>query len=63
MIPEESELEKPLAGSCAHEWLATEGPYKIAEVCALCRLFRYKAAATADWEYRAPIPLPRIKKE
>ena len=29
----------------------------LAQVCELCRLFRYKAALTADWEYRAPIPI------
>jgi len=56
------EFEKPLAGACVHEWVAAEGPYSIAEVCSLCKLFRYKAAATADWEYRAPIPIARRRR-
>jgi hypothetical protein len=55
------ESEKPLAGACAHEWVKTESPFSIAEVCKLCKLFRYKAAATADWEYRAPIPIARVE--
>ncbi len=57
------EAEKPLAGACAHEWVAAEAPFSIAEVCALCKLFRYKAAPTADWEYRAPIKVARMKRE
>jgi hypothetical protein len=63
MSENQSESEKPLAGACAHEWVPTEGPYKVAEVCRLCKLFRYKAGATADWEYRAPIPIARVRGE
>ena len=55
--------EKPLAGACAHEWAPARSPYAVAEVCRLCKLFRYKAGATADWEYRAPIPIPRVRGE
>ena len=51
---------KPLAGSCQHKWQNQEGPYILAQVCAFCRLFRYKAALTADWEYRAPIPIGQL---
>jgi hypothetical protein len=58
-----SEAEKPLAGACAHEWVKTESLFSIAEVCQLCKLFRYKAGATADWEYRAPIPIARAREE
>jgi hypothetical protein len=35
----------------------------LSQVCALCRLFRYKAGLTADWEYRAPIPIAHIPPE
>jgi hypothetical protein len=52
--------EKPLAGSCHHQWVDQETGYVVAQVCALCRLFRYKASATADWEYRAPIPFANL---
>jgi hypothetical protein len=51
--------EKPLAGACVHEWVKTESRFSIAEVCNLCKLLRYKAGATADWEYRAPIRIAR----
>ena len=48
---------KPLAGTCLHTWQIQESPYVVAEVCSLCMLFRYKPGSTADWEYRAPIPV------
>ena len=48
---------KPMAGSCQHQWQNQETPYVLAQVCTICRLFRYKAVLTADWEYRAPIPI------
>jgi hypothetical protein len=54
---------KPLAGSCAHQWQNQESPYILAQVCALCKLFRYKAGLTADWEYRAPIPIGQLPPE
>jgi len=50
------EQKKPLAGACHHQWQKQEGPYVVAQVCEICKLFRYKSGATADWEYRAPIP-------
>jgi len=56
----ESLASKPLAGSCQHKWQNQESPYILAQVCELCRLFRYKAALTADWEYRAPIPIAKL---
>jgi hypothetical protein len=49
--------EKPQAGNCKHEWQNQEGPFLVAQVCQLCKLFRYKTGLTADWEYRAPIPV------
>ena len=54
---------KPSAGSCLHQWQNQKTPYVLAQVCALCKLFRYKAALTADWEYRAPIPVGHIPAE
>jgi len=51
---------KPLAGSCQHQWQNQESPFILAQVCSQCRLFRYKAALTADWEYRAPIPIAQL---
>ncbi len=48
---------KPLAGHCQHRWQAQQSPYVVAQVCALCKLYRYKAGLTAYWEYRAPIPV------
>jgi hypothetical protein len=51
---------KPLAGSCPHNWQNQESHYVLAQVCALCKLFRYKAVLTADWEYRAPIPIAQL---
>lgn len=47
---------KPLAGSCEHQWLNQESPFLIAQVCKLCKLYRYKVVQISDWEYRAPIP-------
>ena len=51
---------KPPAGTCHHQWRDQESPYAIAQLCGLCKLFRYKVSATADWEYRAPIPIGRL---
>jgi hypothetical protein len=51
------ENKKPLAGACHHQWQNQEGPYVVAQLCEVCKLFRYKSNATADWEYRAPIPV------
>jgi len=48
--------EKPLAGSCHHQWRDQKSPYLVAQICTLCKLFRYKSSRRADWEYRAPIP-------
>ncbi len=48
---------KPLAGLCHHQWHDQQSPYVVAQVCEICKLYRYKASTTADWEYRAPIPL------
>ncbi len=50
------ENNKPLAGHCHHQWHEQQSPYAVAQVCAVCKLYRYKASTTADWEYRAPIP-------
>ena len=47
---------KPLAGVCKHRWLDQESAFLVAQVCELCRLYRYKVAPISDWEYRAPIP-------
>jgi hypothetical protein len=47
---------KPLAGSCEHRWLDQESAFLVAQVCELCRLYRYRVAPVSDWEYRAPIP-------
>jgi len=54
---------KPLAGTCHHEWLDQETPYAVAQLCSLCKLFRYKTSTTADWEYRAPIPIAQLPPE
>jgi hypothetical protein len=51
---------KPLAGTCQHQWQDQQSPCILAQVCARCRLFRYKASLTADWEYRAPIPIAQV---
>jgi hypothetical protein len=56
----ETPPRKPLAGSCPHRWVDQESPFVVAQVCEACRLFRYKSSLTADWEYRAPIPIGRI---
>jgi len=55
--------KKPLAGACPHKWLNRKSPYAAAQLCELCKLFRYKTGATADWEYRAPIPIGRLVDE
>jgi hypothetical protein len=60
IVPEQS---KPLAGACHHKWLDQRGPYAVAQVCELCKLYRYKSSTTADWEYRAPIPFGRPAAE
>ncbi len=52
--------QKPLAGNCLHQWQDQEGPFLVAQVCSVCKLFRYKSSITADWEYRAPIPVGRL---
>jgi hypothetical protein len=54
---------KPLAGLCQHAWRDQESPYFMAQLCKHCKLFRYKTALTADWEYRAPIPIGRAENE
>ncbi len=51
--------KKPFAGTCHHRWLNQQSPYVVAQVCEVCKLYRYKSSATADWEYRAPIPIGR----
>ena len=58
----ETDLTKPLAGTCQHRWQKLESPYFRAELCENCKLYRYKAAQSADWEYRAPIPRVQIEK-
>jgi hypothetical protein len=57
------EQKKPFAGTCHHQWRNQESPYVVAQVCLLCKLFRYKSNATADWEYRAPIPFGIARTE
>jgi hypothetical protein len=54
-IPE-PQISRPLAGTCQHRWQNLETPFYQAQLCDLCKLYRYKAAQAADWEYRAPIP-------
>jgi hypothetical protein len=51
-----SQIVKPQAGNCEHKWLDQESKFLVAQVCELCRLYRYKVAPVSDWEYRAPIP-------
>ncbi len=60
--PPEGE-QKPLAGTCAHVWQDQKSQYLVAQVCKLCKLYRYKTSPTADWEYRAPIPFAKIARE
>jgi hypothetical protein len=60
ILPEQT---KPLAGACHHRWLNQESPYVVAQLCELCKLYRYKSSVTADWEYRAPIPFVRTSVE
>ena len=55
--------KKPLAGECQHKWVNQDSPYAAAQLCELCKLFRYKTGTTADWEYRAPIPIGRFVGE
>ncbi len=55
--------QRPLAGHCAHIWLNQKGQRLVEQVCKLCKLYRYKASLTADWEYRAPIPLAGRRRE
>ena len=57
------EQKKPLAGACHHQWQNQEGPYVVAQVCEVCKLYRYKSSVTADWEYRAPIPFGQVPAE
>jgi hypothetical protein len=57
------ENPKPLAGTCHHDWRDQEAPFVVAQLCLNCRLFRYKSSVTADWEYRAPIPIGRVARE
>ncbi len=52
----EPAINKPLAGTCQHRWRKLESPFFQAQLCELCKLYRYKASQSADWEYRAPIP-------
>lgn len=54
---------KPMAGTCQHQWQNQESPYVVAQLCTICKLLRYKASLTADWEYRAPIPMGRLAPE
>lgn len=54
---------KPLAGNCLHAWENLETSYVVAQVCKLCKLYRYKSSTTADWEYRAPIPFAQAVPE
>ena len=57
------ERGKQLAGTCHDQWEDQTSPYAVAQLCKICRLFRYKTSATADWEFRAPIPIGRIPSE
>lgn len=56
-------VTKPLAGTCHHQWRDQESPYVVSQICPVCKLFRYKSAVTADWEYRAPIPFGEIPRD
>lgn len=53
---DESLPAKSLAGTCHHRWQKVDAPYETAQVCEKCKLYRYRVARGADWEYRAPIP-------
>ena len=53
---------KPLAGACQHQWQNQKSVYVVAQLCGLCKLYRYKAGLTSDWEYRAPIPVARVSR-
>ncbi|PYV22182.1 MAG: hypothetical protein DMG24_17535 [Acidobacteria bacterium] len=54
---------KPLAGNCGHRWQNQKSQYAVSQLCTLCKLHRYKAGATADWEYRAPIPIGQVSRK
>lgn len=56
----EPKQKKPLAGTCHHQWQDQQSPYAVAQLCKVCKLLRYKTSATADWEYRAPIPVGQL---
>jgi hypothetical protein len=56
-------IAKPLAGTCQHQWQDQQSPFILAQVCLRCRLFRYKASLTSDWEYRAPIPIAQLRSD
>ncbi len=56
-------VTKPLAGACQHRWQKLESPFYQAQLCEICKLYRYKAAQSADWEYRAPIPRAQAAAE
>jgi hypothetical protein len=58
-----AETEKPLAGTCQHQWQNQRSPYAVAQLCSICKLFRYKTNVRADWEYRAPIPIGKLARE
>lgn len=60
---EQKPRPKPLAGTCHHQWQNQESPYAVAQLCVVCRLFRYKTNTRADWEYRAPIPIGKRSEE
>lgn len=57
------EQAKPLAGTCHHQWQNQKSAYAVAQLCIVCKLFRYKTGATADWEYRAPILIVQLASE
>jgi hypothetical protein len=57
------EQRRSLAGACHHQWQNQESLYLVAQLCQICKLFRYKISMTADWEYRAPIPFARAVAE
>jgi len=61
--PIRGEQAKPLAGTCHHQWQDQESPFAVAQLCVVCRLFRYKGSPTADWEYRAPIPIAQLSRD
>ncbi len=60
IVPEQG---KPLAGTCHHRWQDQDSPFVVAQLCSVCKLFRYKTSVTADWEYRAPIPIAQAPNQ